>query len=498
MAEIYGYGPGELTGRPVRDLYATEEDYAEVGRMYATLSHEKFYTHERPMVRKNGELIWCLISGRLVDAGGQGPASVWVVQDLSDRKRIEDQIRRDKARLEQTVARRTLNLRRSYEALQREIERRQAAQLASADTRQKYRTLFTHIPLGVVVTNEQGGVVEANGTMQTYLAAPHRRDLELLLQDESRASCDGGFTSLAKLIQRHSPTDRRRVERFEVTWRSNRGIRYFSAVAAALARHGLGAVIVFQDETTQHLARAREHEQRQALAHASRVSLMSQMATTLAHDLGQPLSACQSYVMGLRHRFADELRDRPEFLHALDKMALHLDEAGSIIANARGFLSRHTRQLEPVDMVELAHKTLALLEIQLRAAGIQAVIEAAERLPPALGRPIELQQVLANLVVNAIDAMSASPPPRMLNIRIGCERRSLVTVTVSDTGPGIPAARAASVFESYGSTKETGLGIGLMICRTIIESHRGTIRLVTERGPGACFRFAVPIAASDH
>ncbi|MBM5811194.1 MAG: PAS domain S-box protein [Gammaproteobacteria bacterium] len=498
MAEIYGYAPGELTGRSVRDLYATEEDYREVGRMYATLSTNRFYTHERPMVRKNGELIWCLISGRMVDSSGADSASIWVVQDITDRKHVEDQIRRANLRLEQTVERRTLNLRRSYETLQREIERRQAAQLASADTRQKYRALFTHIPLGVLVISEEGEVIEANGTVQTCLAASTRRDLHQLIQDPSRAIVGDGCTSLAGIIRQHLPVDRRRVERFEVIWRSNRGIRYLSAVAAALARHGLGAVVVFQDETTQRLALQREQEQHQALAHASRVSLMSQMAMTMAHDLGQPLSACQSYVMGLRHRFAGELRERPELAHAVDRIAMHLDEAGSIIANARSFLSRHTREFETVDLAELARKTLDLLEIQLRSAGVQAIVESAELVPLARGRPTELQHVLANLVVNAIEAMASVPSgSRQLTIRIGCERRSLVPVQVADTGPGIAPARAETIFESYGSTKEAGLGIGLMICRTIIESHGGTIRLLPERSSGACFRFTVPVAGAD-
>jgi PAS domain S-box-containing protein len=496
MAEIFGYVSGELLGRSVRDLYVTEDEYNDVGRMYATLSRSGFYTHERAMVRKSGEMIWCRVSGRLLSDDDPNPASVWVVQDLTDRKRAEDQLKRANVRLEQAVERRTQNLRRSYETLQREIVRRQSAQLASAETREKYRALFRHIPMGVVVTNEQGDVVEANRAMQAYLAASTRRELDRLMQDETRARGADGDTSLAKLIKRHVPGDTRRVEKFEVAWQSNRGLRHFSAIAAALTGHGLGAVIAFQDETAQHLAREREYEQRAALAHASRVSLMGQMATALAHELGQPLTACQSYVMGIRHRFADELRDRPELAHVLEKITTHLAQAGSIIGNVRAFLSRHTPHLRPVDLKDLADRTLALLDIQLRAAGVRMIMEIEDPLPLALGRPVELQQVLVNLMVNAIDAMSSVPPARRtLTIRMSCDRKSFVAVHVSDTGPGVPLARARSIFEPYVTTKETGLGMGLMICRTIVESHGGTIRLLTDRAPGACFKFTVPVAA---
>ncbi len=441
MAEIFGYVPGELIGRSVRDLYVTDDEYNDVGRMHATLSPSAFYTHERAMVRKSGELIWCRVSGRLLSDDDPNPASVWVVQDLTDRKRAEDQLKRANVRLEHAVERRTQNLRRSYEALQREIVRRQSAQLASAETREKYRALFRHIPMGVVVTNKQGDIVEANRAMQAYLAASTRGELDRLIQDETRARDAEGDTSLAKLIRRHVPTDTRRVERFEVAWQSNRGLRHFSAVAAALTGHGLGAVIAFQDETAQHLAREREYEQRAALAHASRVSLMGQMATALAHELGQPLTACQSYVMGIRHRFADELRDRPELAHALEKITTHLTQAGSIIGNVRAFLSRHTPHLRSVDLKDLADRTLALLDIQLRAAGVRVMMEIEDPLPLALGRPVELQQVLVNLMVNAIDAMSSVPPARRtLTIRMSCDRKSFVAVQVSDTGLGVPPA----------------------------------------------------------
>src|SRR6266446_6903444 len=90
MAQMFGYAPEELIGEPVRKLYATQEDYEEVGRMYATFAKHDFYTHERAMVCKSGDLIWCRISGRLIEPGHPESPSVWVVQDLTDKKKAED------------------------------------------------------------------------------------------------------------------------------------------------------------------------------------------------------------------------------------------------------------------------------------------------------------------------------------------------------------------------------------------------------------------------
>ncbi len=498
MTQMFGYEPGQLVGESVRVLYSTQDDFEQVGDLYGHVSRDDGYTHERPLLRKNGEVLWCLISGRTIERGDPHRRSVWVLQDITDKKRAEDELRRANQRLEHTVERRTLNLRRSNQALREEIERRRATQALSVESREKYRALFRHMPLGVLVTNAEGEIVEINRTLQTYLGATARAAFDVLAQDASRVVApDGGTRSLAALVHEHAKSAKsRRVDRFEIAWRSASGkLRHVTVVAAPMSGHGLGVAYALSDVTEQRRAREREHAEQAALAHAARLSLMGQMASALAHELGQPLNACQSYLGGLRHRLAEDLSERPELALALDKLALHLDQASDIIRNVRGFVSRHQPEVERVDLAALTQQTLALLQMQLRAAQVR--VEQAPVATPALVRchPVEIQQVLVNLLVNAIEAVQGLPPEqRVVEIAIECDCRGKASVQITDGGPGVEPALAERIFEPYFSTKATGLGMGLMICRTIVESHGGTLRLQGGRGGvGASFRFTLPV-----
>ena len=498
MAEIFGYAAGELDDQPVRPLYSSQVDYEEVGRAYALTARHSGYSHERSMLKKNGEPLWCLISGRMIDPADPQSPSVWVVQDISDKKRAEDQLRRANQRLEQTVERRTLNLRRSNEALRAEVERRRAAQELSVESREKYRALFRHIPLGVLVTNAEGEVIEINRTLQSYLGAATREALDALMQDPARViDPQGHAQSMASLVREHAKSaSLRRVDRFEFVWQGSNGRRRdISVVAAPMSGHGLGVAYAFADVTEQRRARDREHEQQAALAHASRLSLMGQMASALAHELGQPLNACQSYLGGLRHRLGDELADRPELAQALDKVAVHLDQASDIIRNARSFVARHQPEVERIDLASLVKQTLALLDVQLRAAQARVQVSSGSVAAHVRCHPVEIQQVLVNLLVNAIEAMhDTAVDERLIEIAIGSEGRNKASVQIGDNGPGVPTELAERILEPYFTTKPTGLGMGLMICRNIVESHGGALRLVAGRPRGACFRFTLPAA----
>ena len=450
------------------------------------------------MTCKNGELIWCRISGRLIEPGSPGSPSVWVVQDLTDKKHAEDQLKRANQRLEQTVQRRTLNLRRSNEALSEEVERRRAAQALSTESREKYRALFRRVPLGLLVVNANGEIAEVNRTLQLALGASTRALLDGVLQDPARViMADGRTTSIAALVRDYGNNEGRRANRFEIGWLAGDGQRReISVVAAPISRHGLGVAFAFTDVTEQRRRREREQAQQAALAHASRLALVGQMASALAHELGQPLNACQSYLSGLRHRLADEMADRPEIAHALDKATAHLTQAGEIIRNVRGFVSRQQPRFEATDLQALVAQTLALLELPLRAGGVRVDVHT-EPLPGAVlpkvrCHPVEIQQVLVNLLINAIEAMESTPAAqRHIEVRIAVEARATVSVQVTDSGPGAPPELAVRIFEPYVTTKSEGLGMGLMICRTIVESHGGDLRMVPTRSKGACFRFTL-------
>lgn len=499
MAEIFGYQPAEMAGMAVRHLYASVDDYEDVGRLMVQAQPDAFVTHERAMACKNGSLIWCRISGRFIYPCESGSPSVWVVQDLSDKKEAENALRRMNQRLELTIEQRTTNLRRTNEALNAQIERGRLLQETVVASREKYRTLFRHMPLGVLVIDADGGIAEFNRTFQTYLGAGNKRRVTELFHDGSRVVLpDGQTSSLFDVLAGHQSMRAAHVERFEFSWIVPSGRRReISVIGASLSSTGRGTVFTFADVTEQARRREREHEQQQALTHAARLSLMGQMASALAHELGQPLNACQSYLSGLRHRMGKELKQRPEADVALRKAMDHLEQAGQIIRNVRGFVTRNPVGFDPVDLLALIDQTRVLLELPIRNSGtrIDVVIEKYKAGSTVLARcnPVEIQQVLVNLIMNAIEAMGTIPRiQRIIVLRLHPGARSMHYVDVSDQGPGVSGEMASQIFEPYVTSKSSGLGMGLMICRTILEAHGGSIKLLRSRGSGAVFRFTLP------
>jgi two-component system, LuxR family, sensor kinase FixL len=496
-AEIFGYAPGELDGEPVRKLYVTQEDYDEVGRLMAGYSQDGFYTHERAMACKDGSLVWCRISGRLLRPNDVSGPSVWVVQDLTDKKRAEDELRRVNQGLEHIVEKRTSNLRKTNEALKAEIERRRTLQATSAATSEKFRTLFRYLPLGVLVVDADGAILEANPTLLAYFGARSRARLKELLDDGSRVALpDGQTCSFSNLLRDHA-TAQLAVERFEFAWiRAPGRIRHIAAIGAPLATTGRGVVLTFSDVTESRRQREREQEQQAALAHASRLSLMGQMTSALAHELGQPLNACQSYVSGIRHRLDAEEINLDELDHVLEKTSAHLDQAAQIIRNVRRFVSRHRPTFQSVALGDLINRTLLLLEQPIRAAGVQidVTIDAADNgIPNARCNPTEIQQVFTNLLINAVEAMdeARTADPRIA-IHVATDSRQMLNIAISDSGPGVREDLMPRLYDPYVTTKPSGLGMGLMISRTIVESHGGALRYVLQRGAGATFRFTLP------
>jgi len=209
MEAMLGYQPGGLAGRSVRDVYANADDFAAVGGILESFPKSNRYVHERALVTRTGGALWCLISGSFIDRAHPGELSLWVVQDISSRKRAEEQLVRARQRLEQTVERRTLNLQRTNKALKLEVERRRASDRSLLESREKYRVLIRNTPAGVLLTDAEGAVVEINPAR-----GPAVRDLRPWAIRADRRADDGSAGEVraygnAARLSRHCGSDRR-------------------------------------------------------------------------------------------------------------------------------------------------------------------------------------------------------------------------------------------------------------------------------------------------
>jgi len=184
--------------------------------------------------------------------------------------------------------------------------------------------------------------------------------------------------------------------------------------------------------------------------------------------------------------------DMDEYKTILERIAANAELAGEIIHRVRGFVRKTEPNKAPVDLGLLIHEVTGLLSTELRHADIQLSLHMDAELPRVSGDPIQIQQVLVNLVRNAIEAITEhNARPREISISANVAHRKQVIVEVRDSGPGVPEKIRKQLFDAFITTKPEGLGIGLSICHTIIQAHGGSLTVESKVGEGAAFRFTL-------
>jgi signal transduction histidine kinase len=265
------------------------------------------------------------------------------------------------------------------------------------------------------------------------------------------------------------------------------------AVAAVLLLQAVAIVALVEGRRRQRRAEREAARLRNELAHAGRVSVMGQLASSLAHELAQPLGAMLRNAEAAELYLAAEKPDLAELRAIVADLKADDERAREVIERMRRFLRRHELNRVPVEPVALVEGVLALVRPDAGRRGVAIELNAGRDLPKVTGDPVHLQQVLLNLIVNALDAMDAVPAgERALRVRLRRAEEDALEIAVLDTGPGIPPEARDRLFEPFFTTKEQGLGMGLPICRSLVEAHGGTLRDGSPDGRGAAFVVTLP------
>jgi two-component system sensor kinase FixL len=246
-----------------------------------------------------------------------------------------------------------------------------------------------------------------------------------------------------------------------------------------------------RDLTDRQRSEAAIEELRSGLVHAARVSAMGTMASTLAHELNQPITAVVNYTRGIKNLLRDgDPDDRAMIEDALDEATSEALRAGDIVRRLRDFVARGELEKGVEHLPDLVDEASKLALIGAREKGIEVSFQLDPRASPVLVDKVQTQQVLINLMRNAIEAMSDSPVRRLV-VASGVDGPGLVRVTISDTGPGVSPEIAENLFRAFNSSKSAGMGLGLSICRTIVEANGGRIWMEPREGGGAHFHFTL-------
>jgi C4-dicarboxylate-specific signal transduction histidine kinase len=267
----------------------------------------------------------------------------------------------------------------------------------------------------------------------------------------------------------------------------------------------LMGVATFEDDAYQGVAfvldlteRKRSAEALRALqmelAHAGRLATMGQLAASIAHEVNQPIGSVRNNAHAALRFLAGEPPHLEEVREALECVVTETYRAGDILGGIRDQIKKAPPRKERVDLSEAIEEVIALVRGELLKNYVSVQTRLAQGLPPVHGDRVQLQQVVLNLIVNAIEAMtSVEEKDRELFVSTESSSAEGLLVAVADSGPGILPEDRERIFESFVTTKEGGVGIGLSICRSIIEAHGGRLWADAHQPCGAVFRFTLPV-----
>ena len=249
------------------------------------------------------------------------------------------------------------------------------------------------------------------------------------------------------------------------------------------------------DVTAQRKAEVETKELRNALSHSDRVSLLGHLASALAHELSQPLGAILRNAEAAEIMLKEPSPDLEELRAIVTDILRDDHRAGDVIDRLRSLLKRGSLNLQPVHLGEVAEEVLPLVRGDAAVRHVRLESSIASELPLVLGDRIHLQQVLINLIVNAMDALDGvAQAERLVRVTVRSAGASAVEVEVADKGHGIAKEHLPRLFEPFFTTKGSGMGIGLPVSKTIIEAHKGKLWAENDPAGGARFRFTVPVA----
>jgi signal transduction histidine kinase len=329
-------------------------------------------------------------------------------------------------------------------------------------------------------------VREGNSDYSRFMQTVHPDDRDSVAQAVAEAMAGDGI---------YEHVHRRVLPDGQIRWVAGRGKVEFDAARKPLMMRGVGLDITARKLAEEQARFAQEEAQRlqQELAHVSRVSMLGELAGSLAHELNQPLTAIVSNAEAAERFMKPDRRNEEEVCDALKDILEQGHRAGEIIARIRAMLKKDPGQMATQDMNLAVRDVLEMIRSDLVIKRVTPILRLDPQLPAVSGHGVQLRQVLLNLVMNACDAMAHVPAEqRELTIQSRPLAADEVEVSVADTGSGFQDEVLHHVFEPFRTTKAQGLGLGLAICRSIIRTHGGRLFAANNPDKGATLRFTLP------
>jgi signal transduction histidine kinase len=368
-------------------------------------------------------------------------------------------------------------------------------------------TLFEYAPARNLLQARHSWASSGSGSVSLVASQDYPYVCARILQGESV-----WFSSLDELPE-EAALDREQL--------AEAGIRSFIGVPLRLGGAGIGGIWVASYRAEQRwsetvasrllllggiltaaLARKRDQEEmqrlRDELAHVARIVTLGAVATSIAHEVNQPLCAILSNAQSTMRMLANDRTPRQTLSEAMEDIASDAKRASEVVGRIRSLGKRGALRRAPISLNDLIREVMPLVRDELLCKEVAVSLELAEALPRICGDRVQLQQVILNLIVNSCEALErVEVGARSLTLRTCRDESGMVTLQVKDSGPGLDPAAIERVFDAFFTTKPTGMGLGLAISRSIIKAHRGRLWASPNTGPGTTFYVALPALRED-
>ena len=360
---------------------------------------------------------------------------------------------------------------------------------------QHFRSILQSVPDAMVVINDAGIITAFSRAAESLFGYGAN---ELLGENVSCLMAQSDKVRHDGYISRYLRTGERQIIGIGRTVTARRKDGSLFPIDLKIGEAKIGEHYLFtafmRDLTEQRRNESRMRALQAELVHFSRLSSVGTMASALAHELNQPLTVVTNYLEAAR-----DLLDSPDpetmamVQEALSEAAKQSVRAGQIVRKLRDYVSRGEIEKRPTPLVPLIGDAIALVQTEMNGAKGDIAVSVEEGISDILADPIQIQQVIINIVRNALEAMAAQTDPSVV-IQASSISGGFVMITIEDNGPGIDREVAEQLFKPLASSKTTGMGLGLSICKTIIEAHGGTIEAIPAESGGTRFVFTLEMA----
>lgn len=492
---LFGYHKKEVLGKSINLLYQQNYPFPKI--LQETLLHQKKWSTETRYIRKNGIKGYCKTQVCLMHASThQKVAALVTHHSITDHKTIESELTGNVANLSQQLQH---HLELYYLASALLIKNMHANELIELQLREselRFHLLAENATDIISRHSPDGRYVYVSPSCKTLLGYTPE---ELLNASSYKLIHYDDVNKVKKIFNRrkenssHHHTLSYRVRRKEGDYRwFESNIRHIYDEKTHVIREIQAASRDITDRILDKKARLRG----QQLAHVSRLSSMEEMASGMAHEINQPLAAIVNYTQGCVRYLQTDQHDPAQIVEIMKKAVIQAERAGEVIHRLKNFFCKGQILKTSCKINSLIRETVSLIRSDLNAAKTKIDFELGKEMPLISADKIQIQQVLLNLIQNAIDALQENEPKkRRIHIQSKTLDMNSIEITVKDTGPGFSKDMMHKVFEPFFTTKAHGRGVGLAICRSIIEAHGGQFMINpnTHGSNNSWIRFNLPV-----